>query len=227
MPYTIKSQNLPSYVKKLPLAAKKKWISIFNSVYAKEGEKQAFLVANTWLKKHIKKKQTVARTEHIRERVLFEIDTSSEFIKRTADGDEYISFKLADNIKDSLGLQLPEFVLRSWEKAINADPIVGDVDHEEYDKLLEAGYSDEQVREMLREKSGIAKSIKAVYEKGKLWVRAIIDKRYKNLIAKSKGVSMEAIVTKDADGNVIGGDILGFTFGIKHNPVVVGTEVCV
>jgi len=225
MPYTIKSTNLPSYIKKLSLVNKKKWISIFNSVYKKDGEKQAFLVANTWLKKHVKKKQILARTKQIRERISFEVDTSSEFIKRTDDGDDYISFKLADNLKDDLGLQLPEFVLRSWEKAINENPIVGDIDHEEYDKLLQAGYSDEQVKEMLRNKSGIAKTIKAIYKKGKLWIRAIIDKRYRNLIAKSKGVSMEAIVTRDADGNVNGGDILGFTFGIKHTPVVHGTGV--
>jgi len=47
MPYTLRSKNLPSYVKKLPTDMRKRWIAIFNSVFSKQGEQMAFIVANS------------------------------------------------------------------------------------------------------------------------------------------------------------------------------------
>ena len=52
-----------------------------------------------------------------------------------------------------------------------------------------------------------------------MWVRAIIDKRYKKIIEKANGVSLEAIVSRDANGNVTDGDLLGFTFAVNQRPV--------
>ncbi len=220
MPYNnINDESLPSYIKNKSEVLRKKWIQIFNSTYKKEGEEIAFIVANKWLKNQIKITTTTAKTEQVtREIIRFSVDTK-ELIKKTDNGEEYISAVLTDNLSDSEGTKLPDEILKKWETHINNNPIIGDIDHEEYDKLLSSGLTDEEVQERLREKPGIAKAIKAIYEKGKLWIQAIIDKRYKKVIEKSKGVSIEAIITKDGNGKIIDGDLLGFTFGINHTPV--------
>jgi len=159
------------------------------------------------------------------EKVTFILDTSKELITRTDSGDEYISFKLADNVEDELGVQLPEFVLKSWADEINANPIVGDIDHVEYNKLIALGYTEDQIQEVLQGKKGIAKTVKAVYDKGKLWVKALIDKRYRKTIEKSKGVSLEAIISRDSIGNITDGNLLGFTFAVENSPIIQGTEI--
>jgi hypothetical protein len=227
MPYQPNSKDLPSYVKNRSESVKKKWISIFNSVYAKEGEKVAFIVANKWLKDKVVEKKTVARTSETLERVELVIDETVEFLSRTEDGEDYISFKLADNQVDSKGVQLPEEILKKWADEINSGKILlGDIDHESWQSLLGAGLSEDQIKKEIQNKPSIAKAVRAVFEKGRLWVRAIIDKRYKKLIKGSKGVSMEAIIKRrNSDNKVFDGHLAGFTFGIKQTPVIQGTEV--
>jgi hypothetical protein len=229
MPYQLNSTNLPSYVKSRSESVKKKWISIFNSVYAKEGEQVAFIVANKWLKDQVVEKKTMARTADTLERVELVVDEAVEFLSRTEDGEDYISFKLADNQVDSQGVQLPEEILKKWADEINSGKILlGDIDHESWKSLIEAGMSEEQIKKEIQNKPSIAKAVRAVFEKGRLWVRAIIDKRYKKLIKGSKGVSMEAIVKRrNSDNKVFDGHLAGFTFGVKQNPVIPGTEVYV
>lgn len=227
MPYSgADDSSLPSYVKKLPKNKRSKWVSIFNEVYKKEGEKMAFIVANKWLKKNVKKKTATNRTSKVRERVFFEIDNSKEFISRTENGEEFVSFKLADIMKDKLGVQLNENILQKWAEQINSgQQIVGDIDHENYNKLLNSDLSDEEIARRLKEKPGIAKSLQAMVKDGALWVKALIDKRYKRLIQKAKGVSMEAILERDENDNLTNANLLGFTFGVKDDPVINGTEV--
>ena len=227
MPYSGPNDSkLPSYVKKLSESNRSKWVSIFNRVHKDEGEKMAFVVANRWLKRNIKKKTATARTSHTRERVFFEVDTSKEFISRTENGEEYVSFKLADIMKDKLGVQLNENILNNWAEQINSgDAIIGDIDHENYNKLLQSNLSEEEIMRRLKEKPGIAKSLMAKVQDGVLWVKALIDKRYKRLIQKAKGVSMEALLERDEHDNLTNANLLGFTFGVKDDPVVNGTEV--
>lgn len=226
MPYTVNSDNLPSYVKKLSTENRKKWVEIFNRVYEKEGEKMAFIVANKWLERNVKSKSTESRTENVKERVTFVVDSSKEFIQRTDDGEEYISFKLAETGVDKLGKPWPEFMLKEWADQINSGlTVVGDVDHKIMQKLLSSNASDEEIEQTLRDKPSIAKAIRAIYDKGKLWLKAVIDKRYKRLIEDSKGVSLEAVVERDSNNNIVGGNLLGFTFGVESDPVFAGTEV--
>ena len=90
------------------------------------------------------------------------------------------------------------------------------------------GYNtDKKIIETLKNKKGIAKSLKAIFENGRLWVRAVIDKRYKKLIQNSKGVSAEAFITEtdDTDKKVLKADLLGFTFNINTKPADFGAVV--
>jgi len=218
MPYSgLNDKKLPSYIAKRSDDVRRKWVSIFNSVFKNSGEEAAFIAANSWLKRQMKSIETTAKTHQVRNRIKFVID-SKKFIKKTMNGEEYISAILSDNLPDIEGLSIPEGVLQRWADDINKNLPVGDIDHAEYDRVLSSGMTDDQVKKYLSEKKGIAKAIKAVVQDGKLWIRALIDKRYKNLIEKAKGLSVEAIITRDSNGHVIDGDFLGFTFGINHTP---------
>lgn len=212
--------KVPEYVVKRGPEVEKRWISVFNQFYEIGGEAEAWLGANTWLKSHIVQMVTLAATVQTRERLSFTISTDGQLIKRTDSGEEYISAILADVDANRLGERHTPEVLKKWADQINANPIVGDLDHEEYDKILSAAMTDDEVRQMFKEKKGIAKTLKAIYKDGKLWIRAVIDKRYSQAIQNSKGLSLEAVVTKDVNSNtIIDGDILGFTFGVTQSPI--------
>lgn len=230
MPYNIDSPNLPSYIKNKPLRIRQKWIAIFNHVHENQGEKEAFYVANSWLKRELETlfKHTIeSRTEESLYRIPLELQEDRGIIVRSEDGEEYVSFKLADVFKDKFGVQLPINILTKWANKINAgETYVGDVDHETQNALANSAISDDELVYRLKNKQGIAKTVKAIVENGRLWVKAIIDKRYKKLIQNSKGVSMEADVRFNPKTNeVVDADLLGFTFGVKHTPVIAGTEV--
>jgi len=219
-------EKLPKYIKSRSLIIRKKWVVIYNHFYDKKGAEAALIAANTWLKKNITKKETVAKTFSKLQSIKFEIDTSGKsLIKRADNGDEYIDFVLSDNLPDSKGMSMPIKLLKKWAEAINSGiSLFGDLDHKEYDELVASGLDADEVIEQLRagKQKSIAKSLKAILKKGKLWVRAIIDKRYKKYIKKNaNGVSLEAAIITDESGNIVDGDIGGFTFAVdlpKVNP---------
>lgn len=230
MPYTgTRDASLPSYVKKLSDESRNKWVSVFNHFYKTKGEERAFIAANTWLKKHMQK-QLIARNTKVRSVIRFNVDTSKEFIKRTDSGEEYITAMLQDVYGDTDGIRWSADVLRRFAEQINSGAnLVGDIDHEEYDRIMSAAMTDDEVMSMFKKKQGIAKSVEAIFQDGRLWIKALIDKRYKKLLMeKAKGLSLEAVVTKDDYGNVVEGDILGWSFMIDDkdsvaNPRTAGT----
>ena len=213
MPYTVDSKNLPSYISNKSEGVKAKWVSLFNKIYKEKGEEEAFIVANTWLKRHLSSEAKLIKRSFIE----LEMDSSKGFIKRSDDGEDYISFILNSTVPHKDGRVFTEAMLQKWAEDINkGEVVIGDIDHQHYDKAL-ATLTDDQVRHALKKKPGIAKAVKAIYDKGKLWVRAMIDKRYRKLIEKAKGVSVEALCSW-ADNIAVDGDILGFTFNVNTEP---------
>ena len=230
MPFTIGSPSLPDYVKRLPRTMQQKWIMIFNQVQLDEGEDVAWIAAINWLQRELDKEKEFTDPEKEklikRSRIKFDVDKSSGFIKRGQDGEEYVTLVLNTTDSHYDGRKFSPEMLQKWADQINASPIVGDVDHTFYDKVLDSSISAEGVADLLKNKKGIAKTVKAIYEKGKLWVRAMIDKRYKKVIERSKGVSAEALVTNWSDDNVgLDGDIFGFTFNVDSDPADYGAGV--
>lgn len=213
MPYSgPNDKSLPTYVKNRSENIRRKWVSIFNAAYKKYGnDKKAFVIANTWLKKQNGKKFVK------RSFITLETVSGKKFIKRDKDGNDYISFVLSSTTPHKDGRIFDEGTLKSWESYINKNPIVGDIDHKFYDYIQESGMSDDGIINMLKSKKGIAKSIKAIYKQGKLWVRAMIDKRYRKLINKSKGVSLEAVCDME-DNREKNWNLLGFTFNVNTEP---------
>lgn len=222
MPYKgADDRNIPRHIRILPEGLRKLWVNVFNRVFEERGEATAFIVANSIVKKRLSKtefvKRSIVKLELVKE--------DGQFIKRSDDGEEYITFKLATTSLHKDGKQNSEKFLKRTADEINSGKLfVGDIDHEFYDKIVNSTLSNDTIKNMLKNKKGIAKAIKAVYEKGKLWVKAFIDKRYKRLIEKSKGVSIEAIVNEDEDGKM-DGEMLGFTFNINTNPAEYGVGV--
>jgi hypothetical protein len=214
MPYTADSQNLPTYVKGRPREIVQKWVEIFNSVFAENGEEMAFIVANKWLKKYYDEHKYVKRCI-----VELDVDSSQKFISRSDDGEDYVTLVLGSTAPHKDGLVYSENLLKKWESDINSGKlgIGGDIDHELYDKLLDAGLSDDRIRKELKSKPSIAKALKAIFEDGKLYLRAMIDKRYRKIITESKGVSAEAFVKMD-NNVATDGELLGFSFNIKTTP---------
>jgi hypothetical protein len=81
--------------------------------------------------------------------------------------------------------------------------------------VMKHGFNYELVANELKNNRGLIKSVKAVVEKGKLWIRAMLDKRYKNHVNKFKGVSIEAFSTPQGN-RLTKPQYLGFIF--TNNP---------
>lgn len=221
MPYeNANDTSLPEYIIKQPPAIRARWIFVFNKTYEEHGEEMAFIVANKWLLRESKKSFVARSKRHI---VHFNIDDKDGFIKRDEEGNDYISFVLTDTTSDPAIQYTPE-LLKGWADSINGgNYIVGDFNHREYDLIMATSGSAEEIGNKLKEKKGIAKAVKAVYEKGKLWVKALIDKRYKNKI-KQAGVSLEANIPEETmyGGQATEGDLFGFSFIVgeaQGNPI--------
>jgi len=209
--------ELPIYVKNRSPEIKKGWIANYQAASEVYGEVKGNAIANTWLKN-----QVVLKPNTSVKSVSFKVDSEKGFIKRTESGEEYIDFMLADNLPDNEGIKYPTYLLKKWADEINSGKsLVGDIDHQVYDNIMKGAYTRDEILELLGQERGIAKGIKAIYENGKLWVRALIDKRYsKRIRDNAKGVSLEALLTYDNDTQeVVDGTLAGFTFAVSTPPM--------
>ena len=218
MVFTLESDNLPSYVKKQPLAIAKKWIDIFNRYFEEDDKVMAWTMANSWLARVIKFNQENLPTPEPEQaemeiiNVTFE-SPEEELVVRSIGGEEYLDFILADLKSDEYGTSYTKEFLAELAEQINSGDINGDFNHELQYKLKEMGIGMETIKERMKNKNGIAKVFKAIVEKGKLFIRTTFDKRYKKRILNSKGVSIEgAFVRNRATNKFEGGTIFGFSF---------------
>ncbi len=218
MPYiNINDPKLPSYIKKLPSNVRKKWVVVFNSVFSKEGEKTAFIIANGMLDKWL-----VKRSKHVKKQKKLLFEKAKRSLVKRSDGFYTIDFVLTDILRDSTGLRMSLPLLEKWAEQLNSTiQIFGDTDHEEFDIVADSDLSsDEAIRVLRNSKKGFAKSIKAFIEKGKLWIRALVDPRARDIVNKAKGISLEADLEIDVRTNTaVDGELGGFTFATKSNPI--------
>lgn len=218
MPYNgSDDKELPNYVKKMPKIVRVKWVAIFNETYKKDGESVAFRLANAWLKKHVSKKSSEVMASKAEDSVEFftlnfEFPEEQLVVKALGD-EEVIEAILTDVGTDSDGDSYDESFLYELAEQINKEGIIGDFDHEEMQRLRKIGFDKDSIKSAMKSKQGVAKAIKAAVRDGKLWVQAVIDKRYKKRILNSRGISLEGLFRKKAGTNVYeAGSIFGFTF---------------
>jgi len=219
MPYTSHNdKSLPDYILKLDPSLRKKWVSIFNSVHSKEGEKMAFLVANSWLNDSMTKRSSNYKKN---EKLLME--RAKGTLTKRADGNFTIDFMLTDDKRDSLGLRIAPGLIQKWASQINNGilRLFGDADHKEYDIVADSSLTPEEAIRVLHDtKKGFAKGIKAFVKNGALWVRALVDGKAMKIIDKARGVSLEANLDIDPRTNTaVDGELGGFTFATKTNPI--------
>lgn len=146
----------------------------------------------------------------------FEFQRSGEEIVIQTDGDEeYVTAVLAGN--DHLWT---DEELKRFMDAVNNEAPVGDIDHETLKSMLKSGMTNAEIKEKIKDKKGIVKAVKALVENGSLYLRLAIDKRYKNIVKKAKGLSVEAVRTL---GKVGSGQFLGFTVAVNEDPAYSGS----
>jgi len=224
MPFiSINDPKLPAYVKRRESSVRKNWIKIFNSVFAKEGEKMAFLVSNKWLKDTLNKSSITKRSTHVKKNEKILLAKVSGGLTKRANGTYTVDFMLTDVLPDSYGLKMSLPLLEKWAKQINSGLMrfIGDQDHEEFDNVANTGMAANEAIKIIRDrKSGFAKGVKAFIDKGKLWVRAVVNEAARSIVNKATGVSFEADLTVDEKTNTaIDGTLGGFTFSTKSNPI--------
>ena len=207
MPYSNISQ-LPSSIKKvLPKHGQSMFMKIINQ-QLKKGSKEslAFQVAWGVIKKRFKKVKGkwVANDSDFVMPELYELrlqPNESELIINEVDGELVIDAVLASTypFKNDKGEKRvwTEEALVEMANQINLEGSTNPIfTHEELGKaFVKHGGNIEMVANELKKNRGLIKSIKAVVEKGKLWIRAMLDKRYRNHVKQFKGVSIEAFST--------------------------------
>lgn len=145
----------------------------------------------------------------------FSMKTNDIFIEKADNGEYYLEATLSDVGKDSDGYNFTPEALKSYADQINTHGMAGFITHKDWDefKMNNSHLSEEDfINKARTERKGILKTVKAIFEKGKLWIKALIDKRYLNHIKKFNKVSIEALVPSkfQKDNQYTGGYVLGF-----------------
>jgi cation transport regulator len=216
MPYRENSE-LPPNIKRLPVGAQTMFRKVFNSSISRHGEVLANKIAWAAVKTKFKRvgDNWVAKGMGL-SFFTFSMTTNKEvFVKKGADGEYYLEATLSDNQFDSEGRRFTSEALQTYANQINTYGIAGFITHRDWDdfKMANSHLSEEEfIRKARTERKGILKTVKAIYEKGKLWIKALIDKRYINHVKRYNKVSIEALVPTryQTSTEYRGGYALGF-----------------
>lgn len=218
------NNSLPKEIKALPAKAQTLFRNTFNRVIKTESEATAFKVA--W--KIVGSKFKKVGNEWIAKGMGFNLFTFSMenkgnvFIQKGEDGEHYLEAMLTDDMLDSQGNRFTSNALQSYATQINEHGLAGFITHKDYkDFCMKWGHLPESIfiAKARNERKGILKTVKAIYEKGKLWIKALIDKRYLNRVKQFDRVSIETVVPNrfQVGNNYTGGFPIGFA--LDHNAI--------
>lgn len=228
--------EMPKSVQKLPVAAQKVYAETFNHLYKGKGSKaKAHLIAFEVIKKRLKhsKGKYVALTEGI-EYYTFDLQSTESKLVINATGDEVVFegilattdvFQQSANTVRKFSEQALQDLAEQINKFGSTHP---DIDHETMDSLVKQyGDNYEMIMNAMPKSKGLIKSIKAVYENGKLWIKGILDSRYKKTMKNIRGMSIEALSESvDTSSSVINkAKYLGFTFAVNKNPKIPAAKI--
>lgn len=205
----------------MPEEAQSMFISIYNTEkLAGFSDADSFEIAWIMIKKRFRSIEGiwVAESQNIPELYTFSMTTEEPKIVMNSDTEELVMDAiLADNTPNTDGKFFTEEELQDMALQINTwGSTLPDVDHEKLMSLLKKyGNNTELIKQELKQEKGIFKSIKAVVDKGKLWIQSVLDKRYKNHTDKFKSLSIEALAESDTTGRLRKPVYLGFTFTNK------------
>jgi cation transport regulator ChaB len=216
----------------LPDSGKAVFSEVYNNSYNKhKSEAQAFATAWSVVKQRFRKVdgKFVANSNDfvLPELFSFELTEPSTKIVMNADTEEiHMEAVLATEEPNKSGKFFTVEELEQLANQINAEgSTLPDVDHEVLQGLVNKyGNNIDLIKKELQQRKGIMKSIRAVVDKGKLWIQAVLDKRYKNHIDKFKGLSIEAVAdSTPGPGRLKNPTYFGFTF--TNNPQLSGAQI--
>jgi cation transport regulator ChaB len=222
-------EGLPEYIKEiLSPDAQEYFLKILLLAYKNYGEDDSMHLAWEATKLKIQKVGTVYVTNNYYNNMVKSLDMSPEEtnIAINSDTEEIImDAVLADTNLNTDGKYFTEQELVTLAEQINTfGSTVPDVDHEKLMTLVKKhGRDHDAIMTELKNEKGIMKNIKASVEKGRLWVRATLDKRFKNHLDKFKALSIEAFADVEQDGRYVNPQYLGFTF--TNNPKLKGAQI--
>jgi ribosomal protein L23 len=209
-------------IEQLNEADRKEWFRAYNTAKVAVSPLRAKEVADKYVSNILHKRSLMVRT------IDFQVvKQEGELLIRDEDGEYYFDAVLMGSDVHKDGKRISEELLMKWTDYINEHGLVADVDHETIKRLISQGKDMSYIKTYMKNKPGIAKAVKAFFEDGVLKVRTWIDKRYKNIISKVKGLSLESIVEYDKTDRdlVTGGDIFGFTFNVNTEPAYAGAAI--
>jgi len=237
------SALIPEYVKKLPFSVRVGWLKVYNLGLDQYGEYKALKMANLWALKELDRIEMTPEeakdndySDELIERVIEKDKT--EFVSTkleesengmvtfSNDGEIIIEAVLADNTFSTDGKRFSDEALISMAEQINQKGLaLPDIEHLEYNELLETSVDAQEFKEKLKDKKGLLTKVKAFYNEGKLLIKAWLDKRYKKHVGLYKNLSIEAYSPKNRQqGDVyLWAEPLSFTF--TNDPKLKGAEL--
>ena len=187
---------------------KQEWVKAYAGA-KKEGfdEKVSYKVANKWIQNWHKENALNIQNVHMNF-----VENNNQILMQDAQGEVYFDAILGSEVHDSTdGWQYSPGLLKKWADQLNENNFSGDINHEWTQNLLQKFSNHDDIKALAKVKPGLTKKVKAWYEDGVLKIRGWIDKRYKPLLEKANGLSLEAHVANRGK-TVTGGDLVGWSF---------------
>lgn len=223
-------ESLPEYIRTiLTEEAQEYFLKVYTLAYKNYDDDTSFQIAWEATKLKLQKSGNTYvihnhyyKTPEVHE---FEMNEEETNISMNSETEEIImDAVLADTNPNTDGKYFTEQELEDLAFQINTfGSTVPDVDHEKLMALVKKhGRNHDAIMHELKNEKGIMKNIKASVEKGRLWIRATLDKRFKNHLDKFKALSIEAFA--DVENNRYSNPkYLGFTF--TNNPKLKGARI--
>ena len=120
---------------------------------------------------------------------------------------------MADNTPNTEGQYFTDKELEEIATQINTEgSTLPDESHMILNSLAKRyGSNYDAIMHRIKEEKGVFNTIKAVVKEGKLWFQAFLDKKYKDMVSKYKGISIEVLGDSTGSGRVLSPKYLGFT----------------
>jgi hypothetical protein len=160
------------------------------------------------------------------QKYVFDLEPAEQIlIKNHDDGEIELDAVLATTEpRETDGKYFTEEELTSLAEQINSDgSSLPDEEHATLKRLTRSGVMNRDLPSLIGSEKGIFKTIKAVVKEGKLWVKAFLDKRYRNHAKNFKGLSIETLAKSTPSGRLVQPRYLGFTF--TNTPQLAGAGI--
>lgn len=207
---------IPDYVNQFSPEDQQTWGSVYKIARQRYNPQGAVATANKWYLESTKQRERNSLAK-----VGFKILESDkgEIIQRDLQGDLYFDAVLGSEHPHKDELQYSPGLLQRWADQINAGNYSGDFDHAWLNKMMEQYPDTDQVVRMVKNKPGITKRVKAFFDNGLLKIRGWIDKRYRAVLERVKGLSLEALIKRNKVNNnlVEDGEFMGWTFSTNED----------